>query len=168
MTSRGCYALLIAMKLFLPAISSLLLLFAPFALAQSKPAKKPPVGIPSDATLFNGKWYRLYLEDCNWERARQQCVTLGGLLAIVPDAPTWAFLQPMTKGLSLWLGATDEKTEGLWKWIDGTPMTFTAWHRRQPDNARGAENHLHTVHNAWNDLDKSGRAVGFICEWKDK
>ena len=156
------------MKTHLVSIIAILAAALSPASAQQPTTKKRPVGVAADATLFNGKWYRLYLEECNWERARQRCSSLGGQLAIAPDAPTWAFLKPMTKGLVLWLGATDEKTEGLWMWIDGTPMTFTAWNRRQPDNARGIEHHLQTIYNGWNDMPKGGKCVGFICEWKDK
>ncbi len=130
--------------------------------------RKPPVGVPSDATLFNGKWYRLYTDKMNWDGARQRCVTLGGQLAVVPDAPTWTFLRPFCKGLTLWLGASDEETEGLWKWVDGTPMTFKAWHRHQPDNAAGKQNHLSVTGTAWDDRNKNDLLVGFVCEWKDR
>ena len=152
------------MKLILPVLVALCLA----QIATAADGKKPPVGVPADAKLFNGKWYFVYHDTCDWETAQRKCTVLGGQLAIVPDEPTWAYLRPLSKGLALWLGATDEKTEGLWKWIDGTEMKFKPWHRRQPDNAGGREHYLQTVHNAWNDLPKQHKCVGFICEWKDR
>ena len=152
------------MRLFLCALVSLGMLQPLFAAE----GKRPPPGVPADAKLFNGKWYRLYTEKCDWEAAKRRCSVLGGQLAMVPDEPTWAYLRPLSKGLSLWLGATDEKTERLWLWHDGTEMKFKAWHRRQPDNAGGREHYLHTVDNWWNDLPKNADCAGFICEWKDR
>ncbi len=160
-----------------------LLRFVPFILlpwictatAQlSTPEKKPPVGIPSDAKLFNGKWYRVYLERTSWANARQKCTALRGQLVVITDEPTWEFVNALTQGAALWLGATDEQTEGVWKWVDGTPVTLKPWFQGQPDNARGVENYLATYKNLWNDAPKAGEfmprqfVVGYICEWKDK
>ena len=141
------------------------------AFAQA-PATKPPIGVPADAKPFNGKWYRVYLEKVPWHRAREKCTALGGQLAIVPDEPTWEFLTNLSPAI-LWLGATDERTEGVWLWVDGTPMTFTAWHDRQPDNMGGNEHYIVSYQKRWNDVPKHGNfgpyhAGGFICEWKAK
>ena len=34
------------------------------------------------------------------------------------------------------LGATDRDEEGIWKWLDGTDMSYSNWISNQPDNAR--------------------------------
>ena len=103
------------------------------AQAEIAPAtKKPPVGVPADATFFNGKWYRVYLEGLPWKSAQDRCKILGGMLACVPDAPTQGFVANLAKGLNLWLGATDEETEGLWRWVDGNEMKYKAWARFEP------------------------------------
>ncbi len=137
--------------------------------AQTPASKEPPFGIASDATLFNGKWYRVYLEKGTWKSARQKCRTLGGQLACVPDAPTQAFLAEFAKTLELWLGATDEKVEGQWVWIDGTEMKYTAWGPKQPLRNSRVENYLGIGgHRLWFDAPNHWECVGFICEWKDK
>ena len=138
---------------------------------QSPFTKKRPLGVPSDAAFFNGKWYKVYLErEVKWNVARDKCGYLGGQLCVIHDQPTQDFVRGLAKGLELWLGATDEKVEGLWKWVDGTEMKYKAWSKYQPDNAAGAENYLEIARNgAWNDLSlKSKAVVGYICEWKDK
>ena len=73
-----------------------------------------------------------------------------------------------------------KRLRGVWKWIDGTPFTFTAWMPGQPDSAQhGKEHYLH-IHfvppklRGWNDAMKNGvinerqHVVGYICEWKDR
>ncbi len=155
-------------------MKSLLLFFVLLAgvcLAQTPP--KPPVGVPADAKFFQGKWYRVYLEKgLTWHRAKAKCQQLGGQLLTVSDASTWTFAQTLTKGPILWIGATDEETTGLWKWIDGSPLSFTAWEPGQPDNAKGIQ-HYAVMNKAgkWDDLQKEVKSgpfevMGFICEWK--
>jgi hypothetical protein len=134
---------------------------------------KPPVAVPADARHFNGKWYRAYLERVPWNRALERCKSLGGSLAIVPDAPTWQFVKELTPA-SVWLGATDEKAEGVWLWVDGTPLKYADWYPKQPDNAKGREHYLSTHKGQWNDAPRDGEhargqfVTGFVCEWQKK
>jgi hypothetical protein len=141
-------------------------------LAQS-PAKKPPVGVPTDATLFNGKWYYVYIQKTSWKASKGKCERLGGQLAVVHDEATWAFIKTLSPGVNLWLGASDDNIEGSWVWVDGKPMTFKVWDRDQPDNFRQGEHYLLRWDGKWNDVSEKGSGVhvqvqGFICEWIDK
>ena len=144
------------------------------AAQQPAPVTKPPIGIPADAKFFNGKWYRVYFEKLSWPNARQKCTAFGGQLVTVPNAATWEFVKTLAKGPLLWLGATDEATQGVWKWVDGTPVVFSAWETGQPDNAAGTQHYAVMDKNLkWDDLQKevktgSWQVVGFICEWKAK
>lgn len=138
--------------------------------AEQPTTKAPPVGVPADAKPFNGKWYRLYLERTTWRRARDKCRTVGGQLACIHDAPTQAFLADFGKGLQLWIGATDEKVEGLWVWVDGTEMKFKAWIPGEPSGGR-SENFLVLGRRPgapWFDAPENLEIAGFICEWKDR
>lgn len=137
--------------------------------AQSAAHAKPPVGVPADARLHQGKWYRVYFAKIGWKRARDKCHMLGGQLAIIPDKATQQFISQLAKGLQLWLGATDEKVNKLWVWVDGTPVKFTSWATAQPDNTDGVEHYLQTFDpkGRWNDGAENDRfVVGYICEWK--
>ena len=78
---------------------------------------------------------------------------------------------------ALWLGATDEAAEGVWTWVDGTPVKFGAWITDNPNNLGGKEHYLATIMHEkkhdWNDCPKDGKVrnfqvVGLICEWKAK
>jgi hypothetical protein len=141
--------------------------------AQTPPGLKPPLAAPKDAKLFNWKWYAVIHEKVSWQTARDKCARMGGQLAVVPDANTWAFIKGLTE-TRVWLGATDEKVEGEWLWVDGTKMTFKAWTPGNPDNTRAREHYLAAVpaEGGWNDVEREWDAykrtpiVGYICEWK--
>lgn len=39
----------------------------------------------------------------------------------------------------VYIGLDDQKTEGTFSWIDGTPFTFKNWAPKEPNNHKGAE-----------------------------
>ena len=93
---------------------------------------------------------------------------------MIPDQETQDFVAKLANHCELWIGATDEKKEGEWLWVDGTPATFTAWLKGEPSNqvnsARNTERFVQMrPSGGWNDsTDKNDVVVGFICEWSKK
>jgi hypothetical protein len=136
-------------------------------------SSRPPLSAPKDAVLHNGKWYAVILDKMDWPRAKAKCEGMGGRLAVAHREETWKFIKDLTK-VSVWLGATDEKIEGEWVWVDGTKMGFTSWGSGQPDNVGGTEHYLSTWRGDWNDapknwdFSKESPVVGYICEWDAK
>jgi hypothetical protein len=74
------------------------------------------------------------------------------------------------------LGATDEKVEGRWIWVDGSEMTHDNWDRAagQPNNDGGGgvvEHYLITIgsrNGVWWDYHNQHTdqfRPGFVCEW---
>lgn len=131
-----------------------------------------PPGIPPDSKVFNGQGWKVFFEQVNWDQAKQRCEQMGGQLAVIPDAPTWGFVKSLTRK-TVWLGASDEDHEGTWKWIDGTPMSFTAWDDGEPGNKDRKEHYLcRGSQNGWADTVKRWDGYrhwpveGFICQWK--
>jgi len=95
----------------------------------------------------NGHTY-LQCFKASWSEARQMESEFGGHLVTIEDAAenTWvwqnfskwsSFGSTSTEFVqrSMWMGATDEVTEGSWLWVDGSPFTYTNWSSGEPNNS---------------------------------
>ena len=116
--------------------------------------------------FFNGHTYKYYNDPKTWHEAKAACEALGGHLATSTSAEKNTFLTTLTTNL-LWLGGTDEETEGVWKWITGETWDYTNWGGNEPDNGT-SENYLafnfYTVSKKWSNAPSTG-PYGYICEW---
>lgn len=92
----------------------------------------------STYTLVNDKPY-------TWHEAKVKAESLGGHLATITskEENDVVFNKLNLNGLNPWLGATDEKSEGQWRWITGETWTYTNWGGHGNDNANGNEHYLH-------------------------
>jgi len=113
---------------------------------------------------LNGKRYFCSLGPANWTAARIRCEQLGGNLAVVETAEENRFLSTLLNGQTAWIGATDEKIEGHFEWIDGQPVIFSNWLPGQPNNSGGDEDHVELLPDGgWNDRNGATQRE-FICE----
>ena len=79
---------------------------------------------------------------------------------------------------SAWLGATDEKVEGRWVWVDGTEMRYANWDTAmgQPNNKDTSGSQEHYLRSrtprggAWWDVPESYPHFhpGYVCQWDVK
>ena len=157
-------------------------------------------GIPAGASVNpqNGHSYLVYPDSVSWIDAKTACESLGGHLATISDAQEQAFVEQLAQTCSertnFWLGGYYDRNRDIWKWVDGTPFTYTNWDSwnngetefSQPDNHTGNEWYIRFgksdqtyetwVEHAgcWNDIaNRAGDAdddvlldsFGFICEW---
>jgi hypothetical protein len=70
-----------------------------------------------------------------------------------------------TYGGWLWLGLTDELQEGVWRWVDGSLLTYGRWHWGEP-NGWTSENYAHVWdagRATWNDH-SAGAAMPYLLE----
>ena len=75
-----------------------------------------------------------------WVELEAEAVTLGGHLVTINNQQEqdWVF---STFGLyggierPLWIGLTDEASEGNWQWASGEPVTFTLWDDGEPNGS---------------------------------
>ncbi|XP_077966857.1 uncharacterized protein LOC144420897 [Styela clava] len=65
-------------------------------------------------------------------------------------------------GSAYWVGATDEASEGQWKWLDGSTASITSWNPGEPNGGR-TENYLGIDKNGQFYDDESYRQKGVIC-----
>jgi hypothetical protein len=103
---------------------------------------------PADATVietvvWSGHRYYLISENTG-SGAELEAQALGGHLATINSEPEHNFLWntwggSLGTGLGLWIGLTDQASEGNFVWMSGEPVTFTNWASgtAEPNNGRG-------------------------------
>jgi hypothetical protein len=64
-----------------------------------------------------------------------------------------------------WLALSDQETEGQYRYVDGSPLTFAAWSRGEPNDSGRVEDCIHFWEDRaeWNDIG-CGAHGGVICE----
>ena len=133
--------------------------------------------IPNNAVAFQGSNYKFFREHVSWKEAQRRCESMGGNLANVESSAENAFIhslarrqyQPDRKD-GLWLGASDEQSEGNWKSVSGDRLRFTNWGKGQPNNKQNAEHFLMMwIGNdgSWSDQPERSHqhTTYFVCEW---
>ena len=125
--------------------------------------------VTSPYFAYNGKFY-LLSNAATWKQAQAQAVSLGGNLVTVNDATENQFLVNTFGGTELlWIGLTDEVTEGQFKWVNGEAVTYTNWNTGAPDNFLGVEDYVHlnffTIPGKWNDLPNDPSQFSFTAQF---
>ena len=122
---------------------------------------------------FNEHTYKIFPEAVDWHTARQRCEEEGGHLCTITSQEEYdsiiSNLPQLDRRYIYWLGATDEKQEGLWNWVTGEKFNFAMWNRGEPNNESGREHYLDLRYSnnnwVWNDW-KVGESAYYICEWE--
>lgn len=140
---------------------------------------------PLDAVPIGGRWYKLYRLSPEWGTARGGCERLGGSLPIldtqVQNTAVSEYLLQLAKSdkeelVRVWLGGSDEETEGTFRWLNGTGVGdtgFTAWAAGQPDNLSAVQDDMCMIVSfesgqataAWYDEHGNNGTVLMLCEW---
>lgn len=134
--------------------------------------------IPPDAVEFNGHWYKVIKDDAvtDWKSALQYCVNRDGYLATITSQEENEFLYSYITGegySSAYFGLSDATSEGNWVWNNGEKLSYTNWHRNEPNEENSNEDYALFYYKysdgTWNDGDFGSRTVNseaaFICEW---
>lgn len=117
--------------------------------------------------LFKGKKDDI---KANWSYARSYCKDQGGELAVIDDQYENDFVSSYLRDLHLptWIGLSDLLVENQYAWSDGvSPVLYTNWNDKEPDNVGGAEHcvaiaHNHLVSGKWRD-DACHNEHSFVC-----
>lgn len=65
----------------------------------------------------------------------------------------------------IWIGFTDEGSEGTYYWYDGSPVVYTSWRGGEPNNSGGNENCTQIFPDGlWNDLNCGGYSSKSVIE----
>ncbi|XP_055010163.1 macrophage mannose receptor 1 [Boleophthalmus pectinirostris] len=120
--------------------------------------------------LFKGKKNDI---QANWSYARSWCKEQGGELAVIDSQYENDFVSSYLRDLQhpTWIGLSDLLVENQYAWSDGvSPVLYTNWNEKEPNNAGGAEHcvamtHNHLVTGRWND-DACHKDQSFVCSRK--
>lgn len=143
-------------------------------------AKIKANGFNVDVLDFQGNSYALvpFPGTISWEAARNHAQTLkfeevDGHLATVTSKEENSFISgkilPLSKKYSIasgaWLGGTDEKLEGTWKWVTGEKWQYTNWDTN--DSNSSSSDYLATYNGAWFSDGYSPRThVAYVVEFE--
>ena len=118
-----------------------------------------PFTNPSNAHVY------LLLSPNTWTGAEAEAVSLGGHLATINDAAenAWIVSKFGDGSRHLWIGLSDARTEGDFKWVNGDTAAFRNWSSGEPNNYNGAEDYTEIYPNGlWNDLPASSSNCGVV------
>lgn len=92
-----------------------------------------------------------------WTAARDRCLQYGADLVSIHSSDEKQFVLTQAHKVnwrhSLWTGLSDRNVEGGYVWSDRSPLQFTSWNSRQPDNWKGLEDCVEMyMGGTWNDL----------------
>ncbi|CAL8234105.1 unnamed protein product [Boreogadus saida] len=92
---------------------------------------------PGGWTKFGCKCYSYSSERGSWNKSREICVSLGADLVVVDSKEEMDFINSRY-ARNIWLGATDEASEGIWRWVDGTVLSADnpSWGGGKPDGGK--------------------------------
>ena len=118
----------------------------------------------------NGDICYSYMTDVKtWTDADTVCTLLGGYMAEVRTEEQNRYIEGIlyerASGNNVWLGATDQVTEGSWYWATSdTTLSFSYWGDGQPGSGRGGNCLMFSDHDKhWADGD-CGVKLPFICQ----
>uniref|UniRef100_A0A8C6X4J8 C-type lectin domain-containing protein n=1 Tax=Naja naja TaxID=35670 RepID=A0A8C6X4J8_NAJNA len=103
----------------------------------------------------------------NFDDLRQRCAQAGGQLATPRNAAENDAVQKIVLLYNkiAFLGITDLKTEGTFKYLNDQPLTYINWLPGEPNNNAGKENCVEVFSSGkWNDKSCGERRL-LICEF---
>ena len=124
---------------------------------------------PTDKVTYNGHTYLYYFNSpVTWYDAKKICEHLGGHLVTFSDRSEFTYVYAYSGRKPFWIGATDSKNEGTWKWVTGEKFSYSEWGKGEPNNStggeEGTENYASTTENfKWNDTCGCMK-YPFVCE----
>ncbi|CAH2273536.1 Hypothetical predicted protein [Pelobates cultripes] len=99
-----------------------------------------------------------------WDKARDECYKFNSALVTFSSKNDMdTFNKLFTVSTRYWMGLRRDATNiNMWKWLDGTELTFTNWASGEPNNYGNKEHCGEILSGPWNDRNCDD-SVNFIC-----
>ncbi|MGD2250120.1 MAG: lectin-like protein [Candidatus Methanofastidiosia archaeon] len=121
-------------------------------------------------TMFNGHEYKLCETEKTWADAKNDCMACHGHLVTITSSAENDFVSNLAGSNSVWIGLTDEDTEGTWTWVTGESVVYTNWNSGEPNNYGSGEDYGEMISNGtWNDNGPPqfpSTTRYYVCEWQ--
>ncbi len=115
---------------------------------------------------INSRLYAKTESAVTWSQAEAQAVAAGGHLATVRSQAEHDWIWSTFGPGSLWIGMSDQVSEGSFVWSSGEPVGYSNWAPGEPNNAGGAEDYGHMwsayADGRWNDHTGSATYPGIL------
>ncbi|WP_210205755.1 VCBS domain-containing protein [Hoeflea marina] len=126
----------------------------------------------------NGHYYKFVAGDYSFDQAVSGAASQasGAYLATITDAAEADFIAGMNRQgtVTLWGGASDATTEGVWRWVTGPEAgqlvgSYQPWLAGEPNNYNNEENYVEvympgSAAPGWNDL-AAYETSPYVAEW---
>jgi serine/threonine protein kinase len=125
-----------------------------------------PSELPGRRPVFAGHAYMLFRLPLSWQDAKTFCEERGGYLVTIGSQEEQDFVVSLVSDVPrVWIGLADAREEGVFEWVTGEPVDYTAWLPGEPNDAGDGEDlgEMRAT-GGWNDF--GGKSIpAFICEW---
>jgi hypothetical protein len=94
---------------------------------------------------------------------------MGGHLVTITSSGENSFIHDLAGSNIVWIGFTDEVTEGVWQWVTGESVVYTNWAASEPNDYGSGEDYAELyTDGTWNDCGPPAWPTitrYFVCEW---
>ncbi|MFT7450367.1 MAG: hypothetical protein ACI9VN_001084 [Patescibacteria group bacterium] len=110
----------------------------------------------------NSKYYCSNTSNFTWHQAKSAAESSGGHLLIINNAAENEYIRSNIQADYVWLGLTDEDSEGNFKTVQGLSPSYTYWETGEPNNDNGNEHYVRLLksNGKWTD-----RTASFEAEY---
>ncbi|XP_049582416.1 uncharacterized protein [Syngnathus scovelli] len=121
---------------------------------------------------YGDKCYYFSSDTKTWREANAFCLSHDSKLTSILDGDEKDWLRTTFRQAKAWLGLTDEHTEGVWSWTDGSLFTesMANWGENQPNNYGEGKWGAHCgamvtrVEGRWFNYDCDSTKANYICK----
>ncbi len=99
---------------------------------------------------FGGHTYYKSNFSADWDNFVTYAIGLGGYLTTINNAAENAFLTSVAGG-AVWTGMNDKAVEGVYRWSNEEPVTYTNWCASQPNNSGNQDYVALSSSGCWDD-----------------